>query len=39
MKYKAFRGMGLYFVLLVIGVALYFVITNRNADIYTVYGS
>ncbi|MBR6218166.1 MAG: ATP-dependent zinc metalloprotease FtsH [Eubacterium sp.] len=39
MKNKAFRGMGLYFVLLVIGVALYFVITNRNADIYTAYGN
>ncbi|MCR5149163.1 MAG: ATP-dependent zinc metalloprotease FtsH [Eubacterium sp.] len=37
MKNKAYRGMGIYFILIIIGLALYFVITSNNADIYTAY--
>ncbi|SEF77986.1 cell division protease FtsH [Eubacterium ruminantium] len=37
MKNKAYRGMGIYFILIIVGLALYFVITSNNADIYTAY--
>lgn len=37
MKKGAYRGLGIYFVLLLIGVVLYYVISNSGADIYTAY--
>ena len=37
MKKGAYRGLGIYFVLLLIGIVLYYVISNSGADIYTAY--
>jgi cell division protease FtsH len=37
MKKGAYRGLGIYFVLLLIGIVIYYVISNSGADIYTAY--
>ena len=39
MKQKAYRGLGIYFVLLLIGIVLYYVISNSGAEIYTAYSN
>ena len=39
MKKGAFRGLGIYFFLLLIGIVLYYVISNSGADIYTAYSN
>ena len=39
MKQKAYRGLGIYFVLLLIGIVIYYVISNSGAEIYTAYSN
>ncbi|MBR1673945.1 MAG: ATP-dependent zinc metalloprotease FtsH [Eubacterium sp.] len=39
MKKGAYRGLGIYFFLLLIGIVLYYVISNSGADIYTAYSN
>ena len=39
MKQKAYRGLGIYFFLLIIGIVLYYVISNSGAEIYTAYSN
>ena len=39
MKQKAYRGLGIYFFLLIIGIVLYYIISNSGAEIYTAYSN